>query len=131
MYDWLYHISDNLQTEDLDACLAILRTSLHELRDHIPLVNAVHLSQQLPLMVRGIFFEAWDPEYTPIKPKELDDILAQIRHGLRAYPSIDAKQALLAAYRTLWKMVPNGTWKNVVIVAPKGFKEIFHEVKQE
>lgn len=44
-----------------------LRTSLHALRDRLPLLEAVHLSAQLPLLLKGVYFDGWNPAEVPIK----------------------------------------------------------------
>jgi len=44
-----------------------LRSVLHALRDRLPVEEAVHLSAQFPLLVKGIFFDGWRPIDVPIK----------------------------------------------------------------
>lgn len=44
-----------------------LRTVLHAIRDRLPADVAVNFSAQLPLLVKGIYFDGWQPENKPVK----------------------------------------------------------------
>ena len=67
----------NLILKDIEADLGwetrrnqsylILRTVLHALRDRLPAEEAVHFSAQLPLLLKGVFFDGWNIEEVPYK----------------------------------------------------------------
>lgn len=44
-----------------------LRAVLHTLRDRLTIEEAAHFAAQLPILVRGLFFEDWNPAKVPIK----------------------------------------------------------------
>src|SRR6516164_11149201 len=77
---WLKELRDNCDLDDEGAALSALRAVLHQLRDRLTPEEAVDLAAQLPLIVRGIYFEAWRPARTPQKlhtKKEFIDGVAQ------------------------------------------------------
>ena len=47
----------------------VLRAFLHTIRDRLVVDETAHLSAQLPMLVRGLYFEGWDPSKTPVKMK--------------------------------------------------------------
>src|SRR3982074_2193807 len=57
---------------------AALRAVLHALRDRLTVDEAAHLSARLPMLVRGIYYDGWDPSRVP-KKMHRDDFLDQIR----------------------------------------------------
>ncbi|HEY2669647.1 MAG TPA: DUF2267 domain-containing protein [Rugosimonospora sp.] len=57
---------------------AALRTVLHALRDRLPVAESAQLAGQLPMLVRGIYYEGWDPSDVPMK-MDKEEFLARIR----------------------------------------------------
>ena len=74
---WLNAISDRTAADKGTAYHA-LRAGLHAVRDRLTAEEAVHLSQQLPLMIRGIFFEGWQPAATPRLDRDKDAWMATV-----------------------------------------------------
>ena len=58
---WLNELCANGDLSDTGEAVAILRSVLHQLRDRLSLEEAVDLSAQLPLIVRGMYYEGWRP----------------------------------------------------------------------
>ncbi|MEV2225928.1 DUF2267 domain-containing protein [Nocardia vinacea] len=63
---WLRRITDDLATEDRAFAYRVTRAWLHTVRDRLEIAGAVHLSAQLPELLRGIFFEGWMPTKVPV-----------------------------------------------------------------
>jgi uncharacterized protein (DUF2267 family) len=45
----------------------VTRSWLHTLRDRLPVPIAAHLAAQLPELLRGVFYEGWNPSKVPVK----------------------------------------------------------------
>ena len=74
---WLNAVAEQLQLDRHDSYVA-LRAVLHALRDRLPPEVAVHLGAQLPMLVRGIYFESWNPSHNPAKPRNLEAFMARV-----------------------------------------------------
>jgi uncharacterized protein (DUF2267 family) len=66
---WLKQIGKHAGCIDSKKSLSVLRATLHHLRDNIPIENVLHLSAQLPLVIRGLLFENWHLSEFPMKEK--------------------------------------------------------------
>lgn len=64
---WLKAVSEALGTEDRHLAHRVLRTWLHTLRDRLTVDVAAHFAAQLPELVRGIYYDGWDPSVVPVK----------------------------------------------------------------
>ena len=69
MHEWINELSARLDWSSKRSALRLLRVTLQHLRDHLLPDEMAHLSAQLPLLVRGMFFEGWVPKRAPIKER--------------------------------------------------------------
>ncbi len=100
---WLNEIARRTGTGHRDA-FHVLRAGLHALRDRLTADEAVHLGQQLPTLIRGIYFENWRPAATPVLDRSLDAWLATLEGHLLAanadaVPPGDAAGALFGVLK--------------------------------
>jgi uncharacterized protein (DUF2267 family) len=65
--EWLRDIGDALDWDSDQRAYQALRAVLHALRDRLPVAEAVHLGSQLPMLVRGFYYEGWTPNDKPLK----------------------------------------------------------------
>ena len=63
-HQWLDALAEAAETDPHTAYQA-LRAVLQTLRDRLPVAEAAHFSAQLPLLVRGIFYEGYRPAESP------------------------------------------------------------------
>lgn len=65
--EMLKEIADHFDWADRHKAYQALRSVLHTLRDRLPADQAVAFGAQLPMLVRGFYYEGWKPSSTPIK----------------------------------------------------------------
>lgn len=64
---WLGDVASSFETEDRKLAYRVTRSWLHTLRDRLPVTVAAHLAAQLPELLRGVFYEGWNPSKVPAK----------------------------------------------------------------
>jgi uncharacterized protein (DUF2267 family) len=62
---WLADVGDALGSRDRHVVHRVLRAWLHSLRDRLPVDAAVKFGGQLPELLRGVFYEDWEPTRVP------------------------------------------------------------------
>ena len=104
--------------ERRNQAYAALRAVLHAVRDRLPVEETAQLAAQLPMLVRGMYYEGWDPSKAPVK-MDREAFLDRVR---REFPfEIDGgierlTQTVLAALR---QHITDGEWEDVKANFPK------------
>jgi uncharacterized protein (DUF2267 family) len=64
---WLAETADEFGTSDRHFAYRVTRAWLHALRDRLPAPIAAHFAAQLPELLRGVFYDGWNPSKVPVK----------------------------------------------------------------
>jgi uncharacterized protein (DUF2267 family) len=105
-YAWLNELADELGTGNRRQAYEVLRAFLHALRDRLPVESAVKLGAQLPMLVRGFYYEGWDPSHKPEK-LHLEGFLDHVRWEANLGAD-EVEAAVQAASQTLQRHVTEG-----------------------
>ena len=124
--EWLKELRDNGDLANENEAYSVLRAVLHQLRDRLTVEEAADLGAQLPLIVRGIYFEGWQPGHVPekvrTKRKFLDGVLLKLLpHRNPPEPAVRDVFALLAHH------CDPGEIANVIAQLPGEVKELWPE----
>jgi uncharacterized protein (DUF2267 family) len=95
---WLGDLMDALGTQDRRRAYRALRSTLHALRDRLPLHEAVEFAAPLPMLMRGLYFEGWTPTATARRPRTLDAFLGPIQDAFRDEDIHYAERAARAVF---------------------------------
>ncbi len=123
-YTWLGDLAEELATEDRRHAYRVLRAFLHALRDHLPVDEAAALGAQLPIFLRGVFYEGWDPSRTPEHARDLDSFLRRIASDAGLAGETEASFAATAASRVLRHHISAGEGDSVLHVLPHHVREL-------
>lgn len=91
---WIDSVAHKMGSTDSERGYHVLRSVLHALRDRLPPDEAVHLGAQMPMLVRGFYYEGWHPAGKPEHYRHKAEFLA---HIARDVPDLDPAQRERAA----------------------------------
>jgi uncharacterized protein (DUF2267 family) len=106
------------------ACLA-LRTALHALRDRLTVQEAVHLGAQLPILIRGVYYEGWKLAGKPVKERHKSEFLDHIAKAFRDDDTVDPEKVMRAVLKVLACHISTGESDNVKHILPKSLQELW------
>ena len=122
---WLKAIMEGLHTDDRHLAYLALRATLHALRDRLGPENAVHLAAQLPMLVRGLYYEGWRLAASQTKERTRADFLEHVRSELPRGSAIDANVAARAVFGVMWAKLDLGEVGKVIDRLPEELKELW------
>lgn len=121
---WLGEMADEIGTDDRQEAYRVLRAYLHALRDRLPVDEAAQLAAQLPDLIRGIYYEGWDPSKTPVRYRGLADFLDRIAREANLDGETEASYAVSSAAKVLRRHVSTGELDDIRAVLPDDLKVI-------
>ena len=124
---WLKEIMEELGWEDRHRAYLGLRLVLQAIRDHLIVDEAVHLGAQLPMLVRGFYFEGWHPAHKPDRNRSVEDFVARIQDGFRQNPTdepIDTAEVARAVFTILSRHISEGEFQQVVHALPRAIRNL-------
>lgn len=105
---WLDEVAEQLGTDDHRQAYRALRAYLHALRDRLTVDEAAQLAAQLPDLIRGIYYEGWNPSATPVKYRGFGDFLDRVAADAQLDGETSASYAVSAAAEVLRRHVSAG-----------------------
>ena len=115
---WLDEIMADIGP-DRQVAWKVLTVVLHKLRDRLPIELAAHLGAELPLLVRGIYYEQFRPAHQPSACRTMDQFHAEVAEWLSDTRPIDPADAVRAVFATLSRHVPAGQIDKVRAALPR------------
>ncbi|BCX82858.1 hypothetical protein MIT9_P2449 [Methylomarinovum caldicuralii] len=123
-FEWLKEIEQDLGSDDRYRAYHALRSVLHHLRDRLTVNEAADLAAELPLLIRGIFYEGWNPAKVPVKIRHRDEFLGLIARDFPEEPEENAEKIARAVFNVLRRHVAAGEIEDVLNALPKELREL-------
>ncbi|RED16650.1 DUF2267 domain-containing protein [Parasphingopyxis lamellibrachiae] len=122
---WLDEVMEQLGWDDKQRAYRLLRSTLHVLRDRIQLNENVQFAAQLPTLVRGIFYEGWQPSRPCTDQKRAADFIASVEAAFDTDPNADPEAAVRAAFAVIALHVSAGEIEDVKSSLPPGIRALW------
>ncbi|MBB6408908.1 DUF2267 domain-containing protein [Mesorhizobium sangaii] len=103
---WVNELARDLCWSEPSAC-RLLRSVLHTVRDWLSPAEMADLSAQLPVLIRGIYFEGWNPSVPACERKKSDFVLS-VRTSFGYDDDVDFDVAINAVFKLLDRHISHG-----------------------
>jgi uncharacterized protein (DUF2267 family) len=124
-HGWLNTLMSDLGWPEKHTAYLALRATLHALRDRLTVEEVAQLAAQLPMLIRGFYYEGWDPTGKPVRERHKEDFLARIEHELTGGYPIDAEFIARAVFRLLAQRVSDGEIEDVKHILPSEVRALW------
>ncbi|MBI2869379.1 MAG: DUF2267 domain-containing protein [Chloroflexi bacterium] len=124
---WLDEVMSELGWDNRHKAYIALRAVLHALRDRLMPEEAVELGAQLPVLVRGFYYEGWKIAGRPIK-YDRDEFFYQVLKEFPGEPALDVERVVRGVFRVLARRVDCGEVRDVVGLLPKGLRDLWENL---
>jgi uncharacterized protein (DUF2267 family) len=102
-----------------------MRATLHALRDRLTIEEVAQLAGQLPMLVRGFYYEGWDPTGKPVKERHLEGFLVTIALELKKHDPTDPEIIARGVFAVIAKRVAQGEIEDVKHVLPADIRNLW------
>lgn len=124
---WVRDLSRLLDWDDEHRTWRVLRVSLQAVRDWLDVNEASQLGAQLPMLVRGLYYEGWQPAKTPVRDNSKAAFLERIEAAFATDPIDDPEEAVCSVFRLLNNHISAGEVKDVRQRLPKQLRDLWPE----
>jgi uncharacterized protein (DUF2267 family) len=123
----------NLWLEEINAVIGpdrqlawhVLGVVLRSLRDRLPIELAVHLGSQLPILVRGAYYDQWTSTAQPSRIRSTDEFVARIAEGLSDVRPVAPSEAIRAVFQVISHHVDPGQVRKVQDALPESIRDLW------
>ncbi len=121
---WLKEIGEQIGP-DRQRCYQALRAVLFSLRDRLDPNEAADLAAQLPMLVRGIYYEGYRPTGKPERIRSRDEFLHKVEEHLEHTRPLGADEATRAVFKVLDHYLDPGEMVDVKQSLPQDIRTLF------
>ncbi|MFK7938786.1 MAG: DUF2267 domain-containing protein [Roseovarius sp.] len=124
-HEWINELAGRLDWSSKRSALRLLRTTLHQVRDRLLPDELAQLSAQLPLLIRGMFFEGWVPKRTPVKGRKAADFTDAIQAQMSDAEEYRGPQDVRYVFDLLNARLSRGEIEDVRASLPEPLRELW------
>jgi uncharacterized protein (DUF2267 family) len=127
---WLDQFGTAAELYDRRKAFVGLRAALHALRDRLPPEEIAHLGAQLPMLLKGVYFDGWAPSRQPLKIRQRSEFVERVRHYIGDDPGIDPELCTDALFELLSEHVSRGEIADIVQTWPHELRQLWPDAQR-
>ncbi len=124
---WLKEIAATMGTDDRQVAYHALRGTLFTLRDRLDPGAVDDLSAQLPLVIRGIFYEGYHRKGKPERYRSRDEFLRRVNCNFARINYDDPETAARAVFTVLRHRISLGETDKLRHMLPDSVRDLWPE----
>ena len=123
--EWLEELSRALDWPDNRRAYLLLRAVMHAVRDWLSADEAAQLAAQMPILIRGIFYDGWNPAAIKGHSRSGEDFLLRINAAFSKEPLDNTEKAVSAVFGLLEHRISGGEIEQVKATMRKEIRDLW------
>ena len=130
----VHEVMKELNLEDESKAFRLLKAVLQTLRDRLPASEGKDFASQLPMVLKAVWCDGWDPTKVPDKSiKHKRDFLERLMNHSGLKKSVDisnleeAEKVAVGVFRVLKRHISYGEIKDVIGELPEEIRELLEK----
>lgn len=125
---WLGEIMEK-HGPDRQTAWHILGAVLRTLRDRLPTGLSAHLGAQLPLLIRGTYYDQFEPSRQPTNDRTLDEFCSHVQAQMEFSRPVDPVDAIRTVFEVLSHYVDPGQVAKVREALPAEVRDLWPDAE--
>lgn len=130
---WIKEVGELIGSQDRQRNYRVLKGVLQALRDRLTVEEAAQFGAQLPMLMRGFYYEGWRPAEAPLKIRAKEEFLARVEHNLHdmlnELEGLDIEAVTRAVFAVINRHVSGGEISDVRHQLPGDVRSLWPEAE--
>jgi uncharacterized protein (DUF2267 family) len=122
--EWIADLERELGVDDSAYAWRSLRGYLQVLRERLTTSEAAHLAAELPQLLRGVFYEGFDPDREPARIRERETYLQRLMERAQLEDHDDAAAVAAAVTRIMRRRIAADEVDDVLAQLPSEIRDV-------
>jgi uncharacterized protein (DUF2267 family) len=123
-HEWLTELAEGGNFHSEAQAYSALRAVLHALRDRLTVDEAAQLAAQLPMLIRGFYYEGWKPAATPNRMRSRQEFVGSVASRL-GNSDMSPERACFAVFQLIDNKISQGEIDDVRHMLPAPIRELW------
>ena len=124
-HEWINELNERLDWTSPHDALRLMRETLKAIRDHLGHQELTQFAAQMPLLIKGMYFEGWKPAETPIRDRSVDDFVSGIEAKVGDVMEYRGREDIVSVFKLLNSRISEGEVADVRANLPMAIRDLW------